>query len=231
VSAGPAVGSIAVPRIVPFGERAWLLEIGDDVDVALSERVLAIAATIDERRASEGLDAIAPAVPAYASVLVAFDPRRIGSGTVRALLEAAVAAPSRAASVARPPDVVEIPVRYGGADGPDLEEVARRLGLTPAAVVDLHAATTYRVFMLGFAPGFAYLGSLPPELRLPRRATPRTSVPAGSVAIAARQTAVYPVATPGGWHLIGRTAERLWDPTADPPARLAPGDRVRFVPT
>jgi KipI family sensor histidine kinase inhibitor len=127
----------------------------------------------------------------------------------------------------RPP--IEIPVRYGGDDGPDLEGVAGRLGLASDAVVALHAGTTYRVFMLGFAPGFAYLGTLPAELSLPRRTEPRPSVPAGSVAIAARQTGVYPVATPGGWHLIGRTEVTLWDPSAEPPARLAPGDRVRFV--
>jgi KipI family sensor histidine kinase inhibitor len=214
-------------RIVAFGERAWLLELGDVIDQGLNERVIAIADSIDARRA-EGLDAIERPVPAYASLLVAFDPGRIDAGQVRRLLHEAsdIAAP-RPDVVDRP--VHEIPVRYGSADGPDLEDVAARLGRSPESVVALHAGTTYRVFMLGFAPGFAYLGTLPPELSLPRRAEPRVSVPAGSVAVAARQTAVYPVATPGGWHLIGRTDERLWDPAADPPSRLSPGDHVRFV--
>ena len=215
-------------RIVPFGERAWLLELGDVIDQGLNERVIAIAESIEARRA-DGLDAIERPVPAYASLLLAFDPGRIDAGQVRRLLhEASGSAAPRSELVERP--VHEIPVRYGGVDGPDLEDVAARLGRSPESVVALHAGTTYRVFMLGFAPGFAYLGTLPPELSLPRRAEPRVSVPAGSVAIAARQTAVYPVTTPGGWHLIGGTDERLWDPAADPPSRLSPGDRVRFVP-
>ncbi|MFV2065082.1 MAG: allophanate hydrolase subunit 1, partial [Chloroflexota bacterium] len=113
---------------------------------------------------------------------------------------------------------------------PDLEEVAARTGLSVEAVVDAHSGTTYRVFMLGFAPGFAYLGTLPASLQLPRRAEPRLRVPSGSVAIAAAQTAVYPHSTAGGWHLLGRTDTVLWDRSAEPPARLRPGDRVRFVP-
>ena len=217
-------------RVVPFGERAWLLELGDVIDEALSERVLAIAASIEKRRDGGGLDGVERAVPAYASLLLPFDPRRIEAEAVRAVLEETANRVQVPSVGARPRSLVEILVRYGGVDGPDLADVANRLGRSPDSVVALHAGTTYRVFMLGFAPGFAYLGTLPDELSLPRRAEPRTAVPAGSVAIAARQTAVYPVATPGGWHLIGRTDERLWDPSADPPARLAPGDRVRFVP-
>ncbi|CAN5664833.1 hypothetical protein BH23CHL8_BH23CHL8_25590 [soil metagenome] len=120
-------------------------------------------------------------------------------------------------------------MRYGGPDGPDLEAVARATGLTSDRVIELHAGTGYRVLMLGFAPGFAYLGTLPAGLELPRRPEPRLRVPAGSVAIAGRRTAVYPFATPGGWHLLGRTDATLWDPTSDPPHRLRPGDRVRFV--
>ena len=125
-----------------------------------------------------------------------------------------------------------IAVRYGGADGPDLDEVAALHGLRPSDVVDLHAGATYRVFFLGFAPGFAYLGPLPAELVTPRRATPRERVPAGSVAIAGEQTGVYPFETPGGWQLIGRTEERLWDldPDRRSPALLQPGDSVRFRP-
>jgi KipI family sensor histidine kinase inhibitor len=125
---------------------------------------------------------------------------------------------------------LEVPVHYGGADGPDLPEVAERLGLSQGQVVEAHAGPTYRVRMLGFVPGFAYLATLPEVLALPRRAEPRTRVPGGSVAIAARQTAVYPFETPGGWHLIGRTDLSMWDIGRVPPARLAPGDRVRFVP-
>jgi KipI family sensor histidine kinase inhibitor len=124
----------------------------------------------------------------------------------------------------------DIPVRYGGADGTDLDNVAKALGLAPRRVIDMHAAQEYEVLLLGFAPGFAYMGLLPPELELPRRATPRTRVPPGSVAIAGRQTAVYPSGTPGGWHIIGRTDIVLWDVARDPPALLQPGGRVRFRP-
>jgi KipI family sensor histidine kinase inhibitor len=217
----------AAGRIVPFSERAWLLELGDVIDEAVNARIVTIADAIEERR-RDALDAIERPVVAYASLLVEFEPSRISAAEVYQLLADAwdAAAPGLGAGD-RPP--IEIPVRYGGDEGPDLESVAARLGLATDAVVALHAGMTYRVFMLGFAPGFAYLGTLPAALSLPRRPEPRTSVPAGSVAIAARQTGVYPVATPGGWHLIGRTEMPLWDPSADPPARLAPGDRVRFV--
>lgn len=125
--------------------------------------------------------------------------------------------------------LVEIPTRYGGSDGEDLSLVAELTGMNEAEVVDLYGGTEYEVFMLGFAPGFAYLGLVPEAIALPRRATPRPRVPAGSVAIAGRQTAVYPVETPGGWHLIGRTDLVLWDAARREPALLAPGDRVRFV--
>jgi KipI family sensor histidine kinase inhibitor len=123
-----------------------------------------------------------------------------------------------------------VPVRYGGPDGPDLAEVAARTGHSEADVVRLHAAVEYRVFCVGFVPGFPYLGLVPEELALPRRATPRLRVPAGSVAIAGRQTGIYPADTPGGWHLIGRTDLPVWDPGREPPALLQPGARVRFVP-
>ena len=129
---------------------------------------------------------------------------------------------------ASPP--IEIAVRYGGADGPDLEAVADLHGLRPADVADLHASAPYRVLFLGFAPGFGYLAGLPPSLSTPRRASPRERVPAGSVGIAGEQTAVYPLAMPGGWQLIGRTDAVLFDPTRDPPALLRPGAAVRFVP-
>jgi inhibitor of KinA len=125
--------------------------------------------------------------------------------------------------------VIEIAVRYGGADGPDLLDVALQLDLTPDQVVALHTGQPYRVVMLGFAPGFPYIGPLPAALMLPRRATPRTAVPAGSVAIAAGMTGVYPQRLPGGWHLIGRTYAVLFDPHRSPPSLLQAGDQVQFV--
>ncbi len=124
---------------------------------------------------------------------------------------------------------ITIPVRYGGEDGPDLQTIAAHTGLSGDAIVARHSAGLYRVFCLGFQPGFAYLGGLDPALAIPRRATPRLSIPAGSVAIGGNQTAVYPSASPGGWHIIGRTELMLFDPRSEQPALLMPGDTVRFV--
>lgn len=207
---------------------------GGAIDLATNRRVHALAAAI-RAEAADGVAWGRP-VPAYESVLVPFDPDALDAAGAEARLAALATAPgARPGTVAPAGDegalpVFEIPTRYGGPDGPDLAEVASRTGRTPAEVVALHARRVYTVYMLGFSPGFAYLGSLPAALEVPRRDTPRTEVPAGSVAIAARQTAVYPIASPGGWNLIGRTDAVLWDPRADPPTPLAPGRRVRFVP-
>jgi len=167
--------------------------------------------------------------PAYASVLIDFDPHRLSHDAVEALVRQRMAAPEARAT--RDTRTIEIPVCYGGTFGPDLEDVARHAGLTAARVVELHAAAQYLVYFLGFSPGFPYLGGLPPELATPRLAAPRKVVPAGSVAIGGSQTGVYSVDSPGGWRIIGRTALRLFDAAADPPARFRIGDTVRFVPT
>jgi KipI family sensor histidine kinase inhibitor len=166
--------------------------------------------------------------PGDGSLLVRFDPERLDPAAVathvRALLE-------RDSRVPGPPTrLVTIPVRYGGADGPDLEDVARRTGLSPDEVIARHAAAVYEVRFLGFTPGFAYLGPLDPALVCPRLESPRRAVPAGSLAIAADQTAVYPTSTPGGWRLIGRTDRVMFDPARDPMSLLAIGDQVRFEP-
>jgi inhibitor of KinA len=129
-----------------------------------------------------------------------------------------------------PARVIDVPVTYGGAAGPDLDKVATALGLAPAELVAIHTAEVYRVMMIGFTPGFPYIGPLPDRLQVPRLTTPRAAVPAGSVAIAAGLTGIYPARLPGGWHLIGRTDLLLFDPAATPPATLEPGDGVRFVP-
>jgi KipI family sensor histidine kinase inhibitor len=215
----------------PFGDEAVLLTLGDRVDPDLNRLVHRIATALTREREG-GLPLRVP-VPAYASVLVPFDLARIGSDEVRSLVaKVAEAALGQTPGVETGPigRLVEIPTRYGGADGEDLEGIAARLGMTPSTVVELHASTEYEVFMLGFAPGFAYLGVLPEAIAVPRLPAPRPRVPPGSVAIAERQTAVYPSATPGGWNLIGRTEIALWDVERRPPALLAPGDRVRFVP-
>jgi KipI family sensor histidine kinase inhibitor len=150
------------------------------------------------------------------------------SGQIEPLLTQALLDADDAPDVEGP--VVEIAVSYGGVDGPDLPAVAGAVGLPPEEVVRRHCAVTYRVFMLGFLPGFPYLGPVDPTIHVPRLAVPRTSVPAGSVGLAGSQTGIYPRASPGGWQIIGRTSDVLFDVARTPPARLAPGDRVRFVP-
>jgi inhibitor of KinA len=214
----------------PFGDAAVLVELGGRVSLATSARVQRLARSIDA--AVAGRAGWGPAIPAATSVLVGVDPVEPGVEAAIERLGPIVAAERETpdqGSVSMPPPT-EIAVRYGGADGPDLGSVADRLGLPPAAVVELHAATTFRVLFLGFAPGFAYLGVVPPGLVVPRREAPRVRVPAGSVGLAGEMTAVYPTESPGGWQLIGRTEAVLWDPRRSPPASLQPGDAVRFVP-
>jgi len=170
-------------------------------------------------------------VAGYASVLVPFDSEEIGEDDVRSLLEPLLAdLLDDAEQAATTQEPLTIPVRYGSEDGPDLVELADRHGIRPVDVIELHAATIYEVLLLGFAPGFGYLGPVADEIATPRRPTPRPRVPAGSVGIAGNQTCVYPFASPGGWNLVGRTGMRMWDVTRSEPALLAPGRRVRFVP-
>ena len=166
--------------------------------------------------------------PAYYSLLIKFDALKLHHSELEQILRGYI---ERMEKVKLPePRLVEIPVCYGGEFGPDLKEVAQLHGVTPESVIELHASTTYRVYFLGFAPGFAYLGELPEALVTPRLATPRRTVPAGSVGIAGRQTGVYPIATPGGWRLLGRTPLAMFRPERAEMSLLAIGDRVRFVP-
>lgn len=205
------------PDIKPLGESAFLIELAD----GSSGRAAALAAHLREAPPPAVLDAVA----AYDTVAVYFDPLACSSRELSSLLLReleGVSAPTHERAVEH-----VIRVTY---DGEDLDAVAKRTGLSRADVIEIHAAGQYSVLAVGFVPGFAYLGELDGRLRLPRRDTPRTRVPAGSVAIAGGQTAVYPLTTPGGWHIIGRTEARMFDPTRSPPSLLAVGDRVRFVP-
>ncbi len=200
--------------IRPFGEAALL------VDTGTALRAQALAASL---RASP-VPGVVEAVPGLESLLVELDARRAEptavTDTLRRRLERLDALPAEGR-------LRVISVVY---DGPDLDDVAEVTGLTVEEVVRQHAASELRVLFCGFAPGFAYLGELPDQLRVPRLATPRTRTPAGSVAIAGRMSGVYPADLPGGWRLIGRTSVTLFDPSADPPSFLVPGDRVRFEP-
>jgi len=212
--------------IVPLGEQAWTVVLGEVVDRMLHQRVTALAARIARARVP-GLIEI---VPAYATVTVFFEG---DAEDIRRQL-VALCHPERSEGAdRRHPERREgaesvlhtIPVRY---TGPDLAYVATQTGLTPDQVIERHSSREYLVYLLGFVPGFGYLGDLDPSLVMPRRSTPRTRVPAGSVAIAGAQTAVYPLATPGGWHLIGLTTTVMFDPAREPAALLKAGDRVRF---
>ncbi len=212
--------------IEPLGDAALLVTLGDRIDLGLNGAAHALAAAVDRLRATD--PRFGRAVPAYASVLVPFDPLAVDPDEARRVVAALL--DERHASVADSPGAtIEIPVRYGGDDGPDLADVAALNHLSPADVVDLHGGIDYRVYFLGFAPGFGYLGPLPASIATPRLANPRQRIPAGSVGIGGAQTAVYPFAMPGGWRIIGRTDAPMWDLGRDTPSLLKPGDRVRFV--
>lgn len=205
---------------MPVGDAALSLEWGDTLDAASNARVRAA----DEALRARPFPGFVESVPTHRSLLVLFDSSRL---SFAAAAEAVLA--HAADSLAPTPGRLHvIPVVYGGESGPDLERVARLTGVSAAEIAARHASVEYTARMLGFMPGFAYLGPLAEDLATPRLDTPRTRVPAGSVAIVGRQTAVYPAATPGGWNLIGRTSVRLFDPHAAAPCRIAPGDRVRF---
>jgi KipI family sensor histidine kinase inhibitor len=208
------------PRILNAGEAAMSVEFGDAIDLELNGKVRAL----DVALLSEPFPGFVEAVPTYRSLLVHFDPLRTEFDEVAAYLTRLAGKPSRGEPGRAP--VKEVPTIY---DGEDLDAVARDAGLSRSEVVALHTGTEYRVYMLGFSPGFAYMGLLPEAIARPRKATPRIRVPAGSVAIAGRQTGVYPSATPGGWNLIGRASLPLFDPESSPPTFFIAGDRVRFA--
>jgi inhibitor of KinA len=216
-------------RIAPLGDRALVIEFGQRVDRDISARARAVA----QHLLRTPLPGVTDIVPAFTTVALHYRPEAFAGAAapyeqLRAQVEAILA--RGVASEHTATRVIEVPVCYGGEFGPDLEEVATRCKVTPDEVIALHAASPHVVCMLGFAPGFPYLGGLDPRLGVPRRATPRTAVPLGSVAIARDQSVIYPLETPGGWNLIGRTPLRLFRPQREPPCLLQPGDDVRFVP-
>ncbi len=211
------------PAIHPYGNRHLLLRWEDRIDPLINDRVHAYARELG--RWPEVIEC----VPAYASLLVAVDLELLSL----AELTARIASATIATRPNTPPAgrLHTIPLHYGGRDGPDLDEVSRITGLSAAVIISLHQSVEYRVYQLGFLPGFGFLGLLPPELEVPRRRNPRTLVPAGSVGLAGRQTGIYPAASPGGWQLIGRTEVPLFRPDRAGEAAflLHPGDRVRFM--
>lgn len=212
------------PLVEAASDHALLVTFGEVVDVRLHAAVRRLFVSL-QTLPGRGVTNLHPA---YASLLIDFDPLQIGTEELSTEVRARLAGePGREPAPGR---VVEVPVCYGGARGVDLEAVAAHCGLTPQQVVERHAAREYLVYFLGFSPGFPYLGDLDPALATPRLPSPRKLVPAGSVGIGGAQTGIYPTASPGGWRIIGQTPYRLFDPLRHPPALLEIGDRVRFRP-
>ena len=205
------------------GDRALVVEFGDRVNRTLSERVLRLDAMI---RSNPPVGTV-ETVPSFRSLAIYYDPLLTSQGELRRAIAPLLDLGDDPRAGAR---LWHVPVCYEGEFGPDLAEVARLTGSTPHDVVALHSGTRFHVYMLGFLPGFPYMGDLPPQLALPRRADPRLRVPAGSISIATTLTAIYPYESPGGWHLIGATPIRMFDPERPKPALFAPGDAVMFQP-
>ncbi len=209
-------------RIEPASDHSLLISVGESISETAHRDIVRLFELL------RGMEGVRNLHPGYASILISYDPlRRHPADLAREVRERAARVDTAPLQEAR---TVEIPVRYGGESGPDLADVAAHCGLTPERVVELHSGAGYLVYFLGFSPGFPYLGGMPQQIAVPRLESPRKQVPAGSVAIGGSQTGVYPLASPGGWRIIGQTPLKLFDPAHDPPALLRMGDRVRFVP-
>jgi inhibitor of KinA len=211
-------------RILSAGDSALLVQLPSRIDPAVSAAVIALAASLQERIGTLLRDIVV----GYCSLTVYFDPLKIDAGWLESVIAESADEIDDAEEATGP--LLDVPVCYGGDLGPDLADVASFAGCSAEEVVALHSGAVYRVYVVGFVPGFPYMASVDPRLALPRRASPRTRVPAGSVAVAAGQTGIYPAETPGGWHLIGRTPVKPYDPARPEPFLFKPGDRVRFVP-
>ncbi|MDH6591240.1 KipI family sensor histidine kinase inhibitor [Variovorax sp. TBS-050B] len=211
---------MSLPRLHPLGDAALLCELPAPATLAQQQQIWALGAEVQQ------WPGVGEVLPGMNNLTLTFDPTVTGIDALMQRVSEAWPALSVAAVEGR---TVEIPVAYGGEHGPDLADVAAHTRLTPAEVVRRHSEAEYVVYLLGFLPGFAFMGGLPPELATPRRAEPRFAVPARSVGIGGEQTGIYPLVSPGGWRLIGRTPLELFDPKAESPTLLRPGDRVRFV--
>jgi inhibitor of KinA len=210
------------PVFRPMGDRSLLVELGDKISPDVNRRVQQLMLQLQKAK----LPGVRELAPGYRSLLVVFDPLTI----VPAELEERITAVAARPGSAGPPQakLLSVPVFYGGDYGPDLEGVAGHLGISTDEVIRLHTETLYRVYMIGFTPGYPYMGELPAALAVPRRGSPRTRVPKGSVGIAQRQTGIYSVESPGGWQIIGWTPIELFDPARQLPSLLEMGDRVKF---
>ena len=210
-------------RIVPLGDAALLVQLGDEIDLAVNQSVHALAKLVN----ISPLEGIIETVPAYSTLLVHYDPVLLSFTQIKNHLRAKLSQVNESKSMKS--RHIEVPVRYGGGLGPDLDFVASHCKLQVQDVIRIHGERIYTVFMMGFTPGYPYMGKLDDALITPRMETPRTRVPAGSVAIAGAQTGIYPIDSPGGWRLIGHTSIKLFEPASETPFLFSPGDQVRFI--
>ncbi len=208
------------PQLIPFGDSGLLIKFGDEIDLAVNQRVH----NLDALLCAKPINGVIEAVPAYATLLVHYDPLVLTFAQIVERVKTEMESVEE--NFFRKPRRIEVPVRYGGED---LQFVAAHHHISPREVVNIHTSRDYTVYMMGFTPGFAYMGKLDDAIATSRLETPRTRVDAGSVGIAGAQTGIYPIASPGGWRIIGRTSLRLFDLTADPPFLFSPGDLARFV--
>jgi len=218
------MGLYSETRFLHMGDRGLLLEFGDEISSEVNEKVRRMALAIQ----TEAIEGIIETVPTYRSLLIFYNPLILPIEELRKRLKHI----EEGLRQTRFPDpkLTKIPVFYGGSFGPDLEEVAKYHRISPKEVIRLHCSKPYFIYMIGFMPGFPYMGELPDALVTPRLKTPRLSVPAGSVAIAQRQTGIYSMESPGGWQILGRTPVKLFNPEKDPPTLLQMGDLVQFYP-
>jgi len=225
--ASSETSSTTYPRLVTAGDSAIVIELGSEIDPNVNNQIYSLVKTLE----MADIEAIRELVPTYRSLLVNYDPLVSGFAEMNErLMDLVDFSKNRAGTEPEQARIVELPVVYGGDDGPDLDSLAEHASLSVQEVIDIHSGIDYRVYMIGFAPGFPYLGGLDKRIAMPRLKTPRVSVPAGSVGIAESQTGVYPNASPGGWQLIGRTPAKLFDVSSKSPSMITPGSKVRFVP-
>jgi len=211
------------PRFLPGGDEALFVEFGDEISPELNRRVRNLKLAIEK----QGIPGVIETVPAYRSLLIYFEPWQVHPKELREILFRLSQQPLE--SELSKPRLIEIPTVYGSEYGPDLEFVASHNKLSVNEVIQIHTGTPYLIYMIGFLPGFPYLGGMSAKIAAPRLDTPHTRIPAGSVGIAGTQTGIYPAESPGGWRLIGRTPLKVFDPTHQPPALFQAGDYLKFV--
>ena len=211
-------------KIYTAGDSSVLIEFGKEISPEINGQITALVHLMKEQH----IEGVVDMIPAFCSLLINYDPRVISYGKIRRRLEKLLKLEVRQEGGSR--QVIQIPVCYGGQYGPDLENIASHAGLSPQEVIDIHCSGDYLIYMLGFLPGFSYLGGLDERIHTPRLANPRIRIPAGSVGIGGSQTGIYPLDSPGGWQLLGMTPVKTYDPARQSPILFEAGDYIRFVP-